>query len=80
MKLFKKRLKTFLVFIESGKNNIAGCNLRIMKGVVRINVKSISDVQDNFQTIFKKEHGYNYSLYHYGSDPDWQIITEIKQL
>jgi hypothetical protein len=82
MKLFNRKLKNrkFLITIESGKNNIGGCTLHIMRGSVIINAKSIDDARDNFQTIFKTEHLYSYKLLHFGHEPDWQIITDIKEV
>lgn len=75
--LFRKKEKTFLVSYESGKNKIGGMDLHIIKSSRIIKAKSIDEAKEN---AFKTEYPYRYKHYHFGYDPDYMKITDIKKL
>lgn len=72
--LFNKTPKTkkYLVLIESGKNNIGGCNLHILKMAIIVNAAS-SD-----EAITKAREG-NHPR-HYGHSGDYITIIDIKEI
>lgn len=70
-------MNSFLISFESGKNNIGGMPLHIIKS-------SRIVLAENFEDANRKardtEYTNRYSHSHFGYDPDYFMITDIKKL
>ena len=62
----------YLVELESGKNNIAGCDLRIERG------STIVDAKDETEAVELAMD--KLDLKHYGHWPDFRVVKSIKKL
>lgn len=70
---FKKK-RNWLFVLESGKNNIAGCKLHIIKNSVTVKAK-------NYEEAEKLLWADRYNIpKHYGYPGDYCIISEVKIL
>lgn len=72
-------MKKYLVIIESGLNNIGGCQLHIMRASKIIEAISFDKAAEI--ALSKNKHGIPFlPTFHYGHSPDYATVIDIKQL
>lgn len=65
-------MKEYLIIFESGKNNLAGCAVHLLKNSIIIRANNVNDALYEFKMMGVPIH--------YGHEADYVCVLDIKEI